>query len=297
MIVTSATGGALLPYIPYPNNVAVLVVSFLLWSAGESICFILTTIYFWRLMSCNLPPKEAIVSTCIGMGPFGMGAYSIQLQAVFLSQYIKGAHFGPTQSEPPPLPQETLLATAEAIHWLGIIVAVFLIGHCTFWFVESFTSVLFRIPKSFNIGFWGFTFPLGVYALGLSTLSKDIRNSGFRGYAAAISVLTILLWVLCAVGTIYKGFWKGELFYAPGLENWIYQDPDDGKRQKKPDEHRKTSKNFQRLEEMQGWKRTANSSGGYSIDKQPARDEENTHETPLTNGSPGHQEKNGEASH
>lgn len=284
MIVTSATGGALLPYIRYPNNVAVLVVSFLLWSVGESICFIITTIYFWRLMSCNLPSRDAIVSCCIGMGPFGMGAYSIQLQAVFLSQYIKGSQFGPTQSEPPPLPQETLLATAEAIHWLGIIVALFLIGHCTFWFVESFSSIIFRIPKAFNIGFWAFTFPLGVYGLGLSYLSQDIRNSGFRGYAATISVLTMLLWLLCAVGTVYKGFWKGELFYAPGLEDWIYDDPREGKRPEQADEPRTTSKSDRRLEEMQARKRIANSSGGYSIDRQPARDEESG----LTNGSEGH---------
>lgn len=287
MIVTSATGGALLPYIRFPNNIAVLVVSFLLWSAGESICFMITTIYVWRLMSCNLPTRDAIVSCCIEMGPFGMGAYSIQLQAVFLSQYIKGAHFGPTQSEPPPLPQQTLLATAEAIHWLGIIVALFLIGHCTFWFVESFSSIIFRIPKSFNIGFWSFTFPLGVYGLGLSYLSKDIRNSGFRGYAAAISVLTMLFWLLCAVGTVYKGFWKGELFYAPGLEDWIYDDSGEGKREKKPEEPPKISKSSQRLESMQARKRTANSSGCYSIDRQPATDEENGH----TDGSVGRKER------
>lgn len=104
-------------------------------------------------MSCGLPTKDAIVSCCIEMGPFGMGAYSIQLQAVFLSQYIKGAKFGPTQSEPPPLPQETLLATAEAIHWLGIIVALFLIGHCTFWSVESFSSIIFRIQRALILVF------------------------------------------------------------------------------------------------------------------------------------------------
>ncbi|SLM36034.1 Voltage-dependent anion channel [Lasallia pustulata] len=286
MIVTSATGGALLPYIRYPNNVAVLVVSFLLWSAGESICFIIITIYLWRLTSCNLPTRDAIVSCCIGLGPFGMGAYSIQLQAVFLSQYIKGAHFAPTQSEPPPLPQETLLATAEGVHWLGIIVALALIGHCTFWFVESFCNIIFRIPKSFNIGFWAFTFPLGVYALGLSNLSKDIRNNGFKGYAAAISVLTVLFWLMCAVGTVYKGFWKGELFYAPGLEDWIYDYPGEGKRQKKPGEPRKISKSVQRLERMQARKRTTNSTGGYSIDRQSAGDEEKGH----ANGHAGPQE-------
>ena len=55
-------------------------------------------------------------------------------------------------------------------------------------------------------------------------------------------MLTILLWLHCAVGTVYKGFWKKELFYAPGLEGWVYDDPGDGKRQKRPGEAQKVKK-------------------------------------------------------
>lgn len=31
-------------------------------------------------------------------------------------------------------------------------------------------------------------------------------------------MLTILLWIGCTLGTVYKGVWRGELFFAPGLE-------------------------------------------------------------------------------
>lgn len=51
-------------------------------------------------------------------------------------------------------------------------------------------------------------------------ISKDLDNTGLRGWAAAISTITLLLWLYCALGTFYKGVWCGELFFAPGLEGW-----------------------------------------------------------------------------
>ena len=51
-------------------------------------------------------------------------------------------------------------------------------------------------------------------------VAKDLNNTGLRGWAAAMSTITIILWLYCALGTFYKGVWCGELFFAPGLEGW-----------------------------------------------------------------------------
>lgn len=45
-----------------------------------------------------------------------------------------------------------------------------------------------------------------------------------RGWAAAWSTVTVLLWLYCALGTFYKGVWCGQLFFAPGLEGWHEKD-------------------------------------------------------------------------
>ena len=38
-----------------------------------------------------------------------------------------------------------------------------------------------------------------------------------------MSVITLLLWLYCALGTFYKSVWRGQLFFAPGLEGWSEQ--------------------------------------------------------------------------
>ena len=277
LIVTSAAGAALLPYLNYPNNIAVLVVCFLMWSAGQCTSFMVLTIYMWRLMACNVPARDAIVSCFIPLGPLGQGSFSIQSQAVFLSNFLLKTNFGPTQSSPPPIPRETILALAETVHWMGIIAGLFLIGHATFWLVEAFSSVIWRIPKKFNIGFWGFTFPFATYANALSTISKDLRNEGLKGWAATCTTTVVLFWLLCAVGTVYKGFWKGELFYAPGLEGWVFEHEHEREgNQKKHNDKAQPAKSTARLqlEKMQSRQRTTNASGTYSITRPGPEDEE-----------------------
>jgi tellurite resistance protein TehA-like permease len=228
MIVTSATGSALLPYLQYPNNIIALVVSFLMWSVGQCTAFMVLTIYFWRLMSCNIPPRDAIVSCFIPLGPLGQGSFAIQNMANFLSSFLRNNHFimnttsGTSTSTLPGLDQTGYNIMAEIMNWMGHIVGLFLIGFATFWLVEGWASLFYRIPKTFNIGFWGFTFPLGTYCNAVVLAGKDLRNSGFKVWGAAWTVVVILLWIVCAAGTLYKGFWKGELFYAPGLEGWDY---------------------------------------------------------------------------
>lgn len=42
-----------------------------------------------------------------------------------------------------------------------------------------------------------------------------------RGWAATMTVLAVLLWLVCSACTCYIVFWKGSLFAAPGLEDWL----------------------------------------------------------------------------
>jgi len=82
--------------------------------------------------------------------------------------------------------------------------------------------MLFLLPiKTFSISHWSLVFPIASYANAWSVLSRDLRNNGMRGWAATFTMIATLLWILCAVMTTYHGFWKGSLFSAPGLEDWL----------------------------------------------------------------------------
>ena len=65
---------------------------------------------------------------------------------------------------------------------------------------------------------WGFTFPLGVYAVSTITFGTEMPSLFFRVLGTIFAVCVIILWIVVAAGTV-KGAISGELFYAPCLKN------------------------------------------------------------------------------
>jgi tellurite resistance protein TehA-like permease len=224
MIVTSASGSAILPYVGRRASVAVMVTSFMMWSLGLGMSYIILAIYFWRLLKCKLPARESIVSCFVPVGPLGMGAYAIQNLATGLATHINTYNFTLEQAPQAPVTIQTIMAITESIRWLGILIAFCLLGLGTFFLVEAFASVWAKFPRSFNIGFWSFVFPCGVYANAFCQLSTDLRNSGLKCFAATCVLATILLWLGCALATFYHGVWLDKLFHAPGPQGWAEQE-------------------------------------------------------------------------
>ena len=193
-------------------------------------------LYFWRLLSSSLPARDIIVSCYIPIGPTGEGAYSIQNLAVGLGTYIQKRDYLLSRGPYKQVTTDLVAAVAESIHWLGVLIALFLVAFSTFWLVEATGSVILRIPKRFNVGFWSFVFPVAVYTNALSRLALDLNNPGFSGWAATCTVLTVLVWLGCALMTLWKGVWKGELFFAPDLEGWDEKRGQDKEEKEEKDE-------------------------------------------------------------
>ena len=148
-IVCSTVGGALISSLSQRNGSAILVTSFLLWCVGVAMSTVLLPIYLWRLMSAQLPPQAAIVSTFVPIGPYGMGAYSIQQLASALAQRINA---GLTLNQTLGSSASALQAVSECVRWTGIITALLLLGIASFWLVEACLAVGTRVPTTFNIG-------------------------------------------------------------------------------------------------------------------------------------------------
>ena len=221
MIVAAAFGSGLANAVSLKNGVAVIVVSFLMVSLGLGCSFLLLGIYFWRLMSSQLPPRGAIVSTFVPVGPLSMAAYSILNLSVALARNITSQQFTFHESWEPAVTAATRAAVAEMIMWIGVFVALFLLGFATFFLIEAVAAVLTTVPKTFNIGLWSFVFPVGVYANGFCRLSTLLRNDGMKGWAATCVIFTVLLWLMCALLTFHKAVLHGKLFFAPALQGWV----------------------------------------------------------------------------
>ena len=113
------------------------------------------------------------------------------------------------------------------------VVALIMWGYGLVWMFFALASIS-RSKFPFNMGWWGFTFPLGVFTVAETTFGKDLPSTFFDvlgtvGDPAAqsltsqlttlrqiFSVVVTLLW-LVAAGKTLMGACTGKLLVAPCL--------------------------------------------------------------------------------
>ena len=63
----------------------------------------------------------------------------------------------------------------------------------------------------FGLGWWAFVFPLAAYTIGSQKLAGRFPSPLTQGYAMALTILLVLLWVYILVNTL-RGVVRGTLF-------------------------------------------------------------------------------------
>ena len=87
------------------------------------------------------------------------------------------------------------------------------------WWMATAALVTLRYLRQglpFNLGWWGYTFPLGVYAVATLKLSTILPIPAFALFGAAQVVALAALWLIVGARTV-RGAWRGDLFYSPCL--------------------------------------------------------------------------------
>lgn len=79
-----------------------------------------------------------------------------------------------------------------------------------------FTRHYQRRELPFNLGWWGFTFPLGVFTLATFALQRLTGLQLFGWIGLLLALQLVLVWLLVMRRTLH-GIWHGELFRAPCL--------------------------------------------------------------------------------
>ena len=90
------------------------------------------------------------------------------------------------------------------IWWLGVAVLV--------------TVRHLREGLSFDLGWWGYTFPLGVFALATLKLAGIFPVHALDIFAAGLVMVLTTIWLVVAGKTI-RGAWNGRLFNDPCLND------------------------------------------------------------------------------
>ena len=101
---------------------------------------------------------------------------------------------------------------------IGLIGGVMLWGFGAWWLALA-TLATFRFLKKglpFNLGWWGFTFPLGVFTAATFGLASLTHMPSFTTFGHILVAILALLWIMVTVRTAH-GAWHGHLFQTPPL--------------------------------------------------------------------------------
>ena len=93
-----------------------------------------------------------------------------------------------------------------------------LCGYGAWWFFMAVLTTLryLREGLPFNIGWWGFTFPICVYAVSVLTLGRQTHLDGLLAVGGVLVVGVSIFWCVVAWRTA-RGAWNRSLFIAPCL--------------------------------------------------------------------------------
>lgn len=170
-IVAAASGGVVADILPNPQHALwTVLVSYILWGTGVPLAMAVLVIYFQRLTICKLPPREVIVSVFLPLGPLGQGGFAImQLGKVSLEIFPKTHTLGAANGQ-----------AGEILYVLGWLTALIMWGFAVVWLFFAIASISSSSKFPFNIGWWGFTFPLGVFTISTTTIGKELPSMFFN---------------------------------------------------------------------------------------------------------------------
>jgi tellurite resistance protein TehA-like permease len=106
--------------------------------------------------------------------------------------------------------------TGDVLCALGFISALVLWGFGLLWLFLALGAIVHTRKFPFNIGWWGFTFPLGVFAASTCQLGRELGSPFLLVLGTVFSVAVTMLWLGVAARTVV-GVVEGKVFYAPCL--------------------------------------------------------------------------------
>ena len=208
--VAASSGGLLLGHLPADTHaVAILLGSYLLWGVSVLPAFAILTILMLRLVLHKLPEKEWAISSWLALGPIGTAA---------LALLVLG-HQAPTL-----MASLGLAQLGQFFQQAGILASLILLGFGLWWLGIAVLTTLHHAKQDlpFNLGWWGLTFPLGVYTLAILTLAQQLNLAFLYAVGYAFATILMLLWSLVATKTA-QGFYQGHLFFSPCLKTYLEQ--------------------------------------------------------------------------
>lgn len=169
-IVAAASGGVVAEVLPnHQHALITVIISYILWGVGVPLAMVVLVIYFERLAIHKLPPREVIVSVFLPLGPLGQGGFAVmQLGKVAMTIFSETGTLKTSKTY-----------SGDILYIMGWLMATIMWGFGLAWLFFAFASIS-RSKFPFNMGWWGFTFPLGVFTVSTTTMGKELPSTFFN---------------------------------------------------------------------------------------------------------------------
>jgi C4-dicarboxylate transporter/malic acid transport protein len=200
--VAAASAGLLVPHLAPAAAYAVLLFGYVLWACSVPLAMSVLVLLFQRLALHKLPSRDLGASGWLALGPIGTGALGLVLLG---------------RDAPAVLAAQGLATVGPVAQGLGILGGIMLWGYGLWWLALAVLKTARYLTGEglpFNLGWWGFTFPLAVYTLGTLALAEATRFAFFLIAGGGLASCLALFWVIVAARTL-QGARAGTLFHSP----------------------------------------------------------------------------------
>lgn len=181
----------------------VLISGYVLWACSVPVAMGILVILLLRMALHKLPEASMAASSWLALGPIGTGALGLLLLGEATPKIFNAHHLG---------------GLGAGVEGCCLVAALLLWGYGMWWLMMAILITFrhFQNHVPFNLGWWGYTFPLGVYALATLRLQRVLSLEAFGMFGALLTGALAILWVIVASRTV-AGAWRGELFVSPCL--------------------------------------------------------------------------------
>jgi C4-dicarboxylate transporter/malic acid transport protein len=200
--VAAASGGLLAPHLTDASaQFTMLITSYVLWAYSVPVALSVLVILLLRMALHKLPHENMAASSWLSLGPISTGA---------LGMLLMGA------DAPAIFAAQGMASIGEVAQGIGLISGILFWGLGLWWMLLAIVITLRYIKEGipFNLGWWGFTFPLGVYALVTLKLGATLHMQFFAWFGSGLVLMLVLLWLIVASKTL-AGAYRGNLFISP----------------------------------------------------------------------------------
>jgi C4-dicarboxylate transporter/malic acid transport protein len=183
LIVASVPSALLIPSWPTALQSSMLALGYAMWGCGIMLAMIVIVLHYARLVQYRVPDGALVTSVWLVVGPLGQSIAGFNaLDAAASSVW--------------PAPATILSA-------IGLAYGTAVWGFAAYWLVMAIALTLrtSRTKLPFALGWWAFTFPVGVLTAGTYSLAALTASPFFRSAGLVLLSLLAFMWVLVAVAT------------------------------------------------------------------------------------------------